>query len=157
MSDQSFRELGVEVAKATAAVDAQRVAAKEAKKAADRKDRNLRIGVFVAACVGLVGVFAGFRAQDAIDKANASRDEARIARCRADNDVASKINHLGDAMRNVVNLAVPSNPERTPEQQARVEEFLANSNAALDEARVPARDCSPEAIEEFYEQQGMAQ
>jgi ABC-type branched-subunit amino acid transport system substrate-binding protein len=118
--------------------------------ASHRKMNWARGAAFLAGVAGVIGIFTGVRAQNAVDEMRRQRAEARITACKADNDTAEKINRLGDAFKQIITFATPPNPNRTPEQQMRLEQFVAQADGAVDDAKVDDRDCSPAGIEAYY-------
>lgn len=83
-----------------------------------------------------------------------ARTEARAATCRSDNTFIGFHNALVDALQTSIELANVPNPSRTAEQQHAADLFFSEYKATIEQARVPARDCSPVAIEQFYKNKG---
>lgn len=138
------------VEEASGRVEADRKALEVRIASSQRKTRWQRRAGIIGLVAGIIGTIAGFRAQIAIDEMRHQRSEARITACRNDNDTAEKINHLGGALKQIITFATPPNPARTPEQQMRAEQFVAQADGVVDDAKVPPRDCSPAGIEAFY-------
>lgn len=157
MSDEiPIEQTSFDLGRLAAAVDSTRDAlvknreAFEARLVASHRKMNWARGAaFLAGIVGVVGIFTGYRAQRAVDELHAQRSESRIVSCQKDNDTATKINRLGDAIKQVVTNATTGG-QRTPEQQMRVDAFLAETNNAINHARVDMRDCDPESIDAYY-------
>jgi hypothetical protein len=90
---------------------------------------------------------------EALDKADAiieARDASRIVACGTANDIAKKHNDLVDGVENTLRVATQGNGNRTPEQQARIEAFLAQQIAQYEAIKVAIRDCSPEGLRLYY-------
>lgn len=119
--------------------------------ASHRKWRWVRRGTVVAAIVGCIGTWAGLGARHAIDEMKAQRRESRVTACRSYNDdLAANVNKLNDRTQNLLRSATASNPNRTPEQQATVDQFLQNELDEYEQIKVPLRDCSPAGIDAYY-------
>lgn len=134
-----------------------RTANEERIQASVRKMRWLRYSGIVGTVLGVIaiplavaGIVAAIQANHAVDEMRAQRDQSRIVLCQRDNDTAIKINKVSGAVDKIVTFATPSNPNRTPEQQARVEEFVQQAKTALDGAKVTTRSCTPRAINAYY-------
>lgn len=112
---------------------------------------GLALGV-LALPVGVLGAWAGLAAQDANEKTNSNRAEARVTACVAFNrDVAANVNALNDRGQELLqNIVNDGRERRTPEQQIAVDEVLRREVAAYEELKIPDRDCTPRGIAEFY-------
>lgn len=158
MTDRSeFEHLAtaVEGAMAGLAADREALAAERAASehriaASVRKMRAYRFAGIIGAIAATVALVVGVIALQAIEEMRTQRAHSRIVTCQKDNETAAKINALGGAFRQVITFATPANPSRTPEQQARVDEFVAQANHAIDGAKVSSRDCSPHGIAVYY-------
>lgn len=115
----------------------------------DRQILMLKVASVLLALGVLAGVWAGLSARRATEASNRTRAEARVASCQRDNEKALQINALGAAMGGIVDLVNVPNPNRTAEQQAALDRFLAASHAKLDAARIEYRDCTPEGIDAY--------
>lgn len=153
MPDGGLRDLGQKVDAATWAIDAQRLEQEHLAKVTARKDRNLRIGIALACAIGLVGVAAGFKAQQAVDEVNASRAEARVTSCQAYNDdLVASVNALNDRNQDLLRTVVERGRDnRTPEQQASADALLQQELGEYESIKLEPRDCSPVGIAAFYE------
>lgn len=138
------------VEEASARVEADRKALETRIASSQKKTRWQRRAGIVGLVAGIVGTIAGFRAQSAIEEMQRQRAGARVTSCTNDNDTAEKINHLGDALKQIITFATPPNPARTPEQEMRAEQFVAQADGAVDDAKVSERDCTPAGIEAYY-------
>lgn len=154
----TLRQLTQRVHEATEKVDADRVANEEAR---DKLEERIaasvhkmrwyrRVGV-IGLLVGALGcAFGGFGVYE-VHKLYDQRRVSRIISCDDANDLAAKINGLGDAVDKVLDSATPPNPNRTIEQQAAIDRFLTDSKAAIAAAHVPPRDCTPDAVARYYQ------
>lgn len=156
MPDGGLRDLGQKVDAATWAIDAQRLEQVHLAKVTARKDRNLRVGIALACAIGLVGVAAGFKAQDAVDTVNAQRAEARVTSCEAYNDdLVASVNALNDRTQDLLRTATERNREnRTAEQQAVTDQLLAQELGKYEAIKLTPRDCSPEGIDAYFKERG---
>jgi hypothetical protein len=134
------------------------------KKELDHERDNRRWAMLVAALIAVIFLGGGLYVRGVADDARAAvkdvvanRTESRIAVCENDNHFIENHNKLVDANLQAVNVLVSSATAgrvETPEQQARIDKFVADTDALFDAARVPMRDCSPAAIELFYKSKG---
>lgn len=147
---QTVREVGEKVDRDREANERLAVTNEERIKASVRKFRAWRFAGIVGILLGVLALWAGWRANDAVDQIRAQRTEARLVACHADNASASKVNALNDRTQDLLRNATASNTTRTPEQQARSDAFLADELAKYEAVKVHLRDCSPAGIERFY-------
>lgn len=89
------------------------------------------------------------KAQRALDAIVVARNESRVASCNNANVIAHKHNDLTQGVEDTLRtIASPTTP-RTPEQQARVDAFLAQQITHYESIKIGIRDCSLEGIEKF--------
>lgn len=115
---------------------------------ARRKELAFRVFVLLVILGGLF-LYGGLRS--ATNDIVETRTESRAATCRSDNRFITNHNILVDAVEQASALVAQPNPMRTPEQQAAATAFVEEYVAKVEVARVALRDCSPEAIKQFYE------
>lgn len=109
-----------------------------------------RAAVIVLGVLCALSLIDSRSSHHAVDVFKRQRTEARTVQCGNDNATATKINRVGDSVRQILAIATPPNPARTAEQQARIDDFIRRADDALDAARVGARDCSPAGIARYY-------
>lgn len=154
---RSINELAGLIREAGNKVDDDREANKELvaalekrTKASIRKMRWYRFAGVVGAVLAVPALWAGWRANDAIDQIRTQRSASRIIACQNDNTTAAKVNALNDRTQQLLRNAVAGGTTRTPEQDARAEAFLRSELNEYQKTKVPMRDCSPAAVERFY-------
>lgn len=81
-----------------------------------------------------------------------TRTEARATTCKSDNTFIENHNVLVDAVEQAAGIVSAPNAARTPAQQQAADAFVMEYIAKVEKARVPLRDCSPEAITAFYKE-----
>lgn len=119
-------------------------------KASVEKMRWYRRAAVTSLAAAALSLFVGYQALHNAHQLKTQRQESRRITCERDNANAAKINALGNSVRQIITIATPANPNRTVEQQAQVDRFVSESDAALDRAKVSARDCSPAGLAQFY-------
>lgn len=80
--------------------------------------------------------------------------QARLSACLSFNeDVQANVNALNDRTQELLDQTFngPGHTPRTPAKQAEVDAYLEQQKAAYDAVKIAERDCTPAAIEEFYE------
>lgn len=124
-----------------------------------------KIAAAVCLVFGLTGVGFGIKgtrdaadargaaaaAQRSADAIIANRTGSRIVNCKDANTFGGFHNALLDAVEGIIRAVGEPRPERTPEQQAAAEKFVADNIAALEKTRVVIRDCSAEAVNAYYD------
>lgn len=156
-----FDNLASQVQDAAEKVTANRRAFEARVKAENAKTKWWRRAAVLGLATSIFAVFLVIRANDAAEKANdaieeivATRTEARAATCEAANANAARINALNDRTFQLLEdaVAAPRETPRTPEEQAATDAFLEQQRQAFEAIKVELRDCSPEGIEAFYDQ-----
>lgn len=142
--------LGDAVREAVRKVDDDREANERRIKASVRKVRWTWIVGAIGLVVAVAALWGAWWAHDAIETIQASRREARLAACHADNDTATKINALNERTQDLLRTAAQPNDTRTAAQQARTDALVADELEEYEAVKVPLRDCSPAGIREFY-------
>lgn len=140
-------------------------ASKEEVRAESGKRRR---GLGIIGIVGLVlfGLVAGYLTSNraALDKFKDQRTDSRIIACEQDNGFRMAHNRLAestagndDALAAIITSVNVPNPNRTPDQQAALDAFIANAQRQIDTARtaalatrLPTRDCSPDGVDAYY-------
>lgn len=89
-------------------------------------------------------------ATQAIASAQEARDEARAVSCTEANVIAAKHNTLVEGLQNLLYTIAAPDGERSPEAQARLDAFVRHEVAKFEPIKIPARDCTPEGIEEHF-------
>ena len=111
----------------------------------------LVVGV-AGAGIGVIGLATAGEANDKADTILEARQVARKVACDADNENAGKINGLNDRSQDLLRDAAAGG-NRTPEQQARADQFIAEQIAKYEALKIPLRDCSSQAaIDAYYEE-----
>lgn len=141
------------VREATVQIDKDREANEKRIKSSVRKVRLTWIVGAVGVVLALVAWWAADEAQEAADLLRSQRTVARVAACEKDNEIAGKINALNDRTQDLLRVAAAPNDSRTASQQERTDRLLADELAKYEAVKVPLLDCSPEAVERFYERQ----
>lgn len=147
---RTLDHLALEVRRAADKVDNDREINERRIAASTRKFRAWRFAGLVGIALSVLALWAGWRADTAINRINSSRAEARVAACNADNAYADKVNALNDRTQELLRAAFAANTSRTPTEQVTAEAFLADELARFDAVRVPARKCDPASIAAFY-------
>lgn len=128
-----------------------------------KERRLLRLLTIMAIIVGCIGIglavdarntattarHAAETAQKALDEFQASRNESRVASCHDANKIAQKHNDLTQSDEDTLTLAAKGNGTRTPDEQARVDAFLAQRIAKYESLKIEIRDCSLAGIAKF--------
>lgn len=84
--------------------------------------------------------------------ANETREIGRLLACESDRTFALGHNQLVTHQQEfLVTLATSNREPRTPEEQARVDRIIQGEMDRFAKSFVPVRECTPEAIREFYE------
>lgn len=155
----TINQLASEVRRAVKTVEADREANLAAREAfeqrtvvATRKLRWYRRAGVIGVVVGTFGLVVGMYGAIEVNRIYDQRRQSRIIQCQQENRTAERINALGQSVNTILTLATQTSSSRTPDQQAIVDTFLERSRQAIADAKVPARDCSPEGIARFYRQ-----
>lgn len=149
---QTLHELAGDVRNATEKVDRDRKINEDRIQASVRKMRWFRRAAVLAVLAAAVALWAGMRANHAVDEIREQRTASRIVSCQKDNDTAKLINSLNDRTQQLLRNAVAGGTTRTPEQEARAQAFLDSELGEYQKIKVPLRDCSPAAVARFYSQ-----
>lgn len=121
--------------------------------------RPLLVIVLLVVAIALGGTGAALAAQglnqsgQALDKADAiieARDASRVIACGTANDIARKHNDLVGGVEDTLRTLAAPSPTRTREQQARIDEFLAQQIAHYESIKVAIRDCSAKGLRDYY-------
>jgi hypothetical protein len=111
----------------------------------------LIVAVIVAGLVGTAGIVLAVLARQSVTDMRVQRDEARVVACNSFND---QLDLVEQAIVNASSAAIRTlapEPTLTPEQQARLNVYVAALEAQTDATLDPARrDCTPAGIEAFY-------
>lgn len=126
----------------------------------DLTKRRLAVGAAVAALVfgligatfGTVGLLTAGEASDKADTLLESRDTARKIACDEFNAQQARSIHANEAQVREVFRSLTSDDELTPDDQARLDQLFADHDAVI-EAAFPMRDCTPEGIATYYQEQ----
>lgn len=94
---------------------------------------------------------AAVEAQRLADEIITNRTNSRVVNCHDANTFGSFHNALLDATEGVIRAAGAPNGTRTPEEQARTDQFVAENIAALEATRVAKRDCSADSVNRYYD------
>lgn len=105
----------------------------------------------IGIAIGLAGVNTAGDARDTLAEFLAERTESRAVSCQAENNTAERLNALNATVGTIVQSVNTPNPDRSPEQQAVIDHFIAQALDELEHALVPLRDCSPEGIADYFE------
>lgn len=110
-----------------------------------------RAGV-IGVVAGVIGIIIGGFGLYEVNKIYDQRAKSRVVSCQSDNSTATRVNALNDRDQNLLRTVVKTG-SRTPEQQAATEKFVNNELAEYQKIKVPLRDCSPAAVNKFYQGQ----
>lgn len=120
---------------------------------ADRRSRWARTAALVGILVGIVGIAVGtggaifgVNAQTSADDIARERNDARISGCVQANVTTQRTREA--LVAGVSVLDVP-NPQRTADQQAALDRFIATYTAHV-EAALPMRDCSAGGVDAYF-------
>lgn len=136
-------------------------AKQQSKQTADRT-RNLAAVAIAAAClgilVGVAGILAAQKAQDAVDEVNRQRAENIVTACNRFNEEVA-VNHNGivdELVEFVAFLGQDQTPEdpRTPDEQALIDRLVGQRQAEFASRMVRYRDCSDRGIAAYYDTGG---
>lgn len=121
---------------------------------ADRRSRWARTVSVVGICVGILGVAVGIggalfgmSAQTTADDVGQARRDNLISGCVQQNLTTQRTR---EALVAGVSVLTNLNPNRTPDEQAAVDEFVRRYTTQV-EGALPYRDCSPAGIATYYD------
>lgn len=114
-------------------------------------ERRLLRGLCIAAIVAamVAGGVAAW-AKVTVDNAEADRAENRITSCVAFNDQQQRSIDANEAQVREVFRSLTSDDELTPEERAELDRLFADHDAVI-EASFPLRDCSPDGIDAYFD------
>lgn len=146
---ETLHELAGAVGRAADKVDRDRKINESRIQASVQKMRWFRRAAVLAVLAAAVALWAGVRANNAVDEIRQQRTASRIVACQKDNDTATKVNALNDRTQQLLRNAVAGG-NRTPEQEARTQAFLNSELAEYEKIKVPMRRCDPASVERYY-------
>lgn len=126
-----------------------------------KRDKRIRWSRWMIGAVTVLAVLAlvvGYTAKATGDDIIAARKDARVQSCDQDNarndSQRASFDDVAVAIKTGASVVNTPNPNRTAEQQAAIDGFIAKSSALYTATLVAPRDCSPAGIEAFYKTGG---
>lgn len=158
--EERFNVLGAQVEAAIAMLDADRAERVRGREAEEHRTRWWRRLTVVAVAGSLLGIVGALGVNNALNQLADDRKQGQVNSCNAYNEgLATSVNRIVEENIEFIlflgeDRPAPGEPPRTPEEQARIDELIAQRVAEFQTASVPYRDCSPEGIEAFSEGTG---
>lgn len=145
-------ELQAAIDEAVMLVDVeQKLGALERLRRSVLEERRLLRGLTIMAIVtGMIGIALSTWAIKAVGTAEASRKDARVVSCEAFNDQQERSIDGNEAQVREVFRSLTSDDDLTPAERERLDTLFADHDKVI-ELSFPLRDCSPEGIEAYFD------